>query len=130
MSLFSKFTRLWNTVRFLKPVQFYYRFKYSVWKTNSIPVYDLQHVSANNLKFKPFPGLSVLYKNSTFKFLNIEKEFSEIDWEYPDYGRLWTYNLNYFEFLNQEGMNREEGIRLIKDFEKSSRYLKKENSSP
>ena len=122
MSLFSKFTRLWNTVRFLKPVQFYYRFKYSVWKTNSIPVYDLQHVSANNLKFKPFPGLPVLYKNSTFKFLNIEKEFSEIDWEYPDYGRLWTYNLNYFEFLNQEGMNREEGVRLIKDFEKSSRH--------
>ena len=106
MSLFSKFSRLWNTVRFLKPVQFYYRFKYSVWKTNSIPVYDLRHVSANKLKFIPFPVLSVLYKNSTFKFLNIGKEFSEIDWEYPDYGRLWTYNLNYFEFLNQEGMNR------------------------
>lgn len=30
--------------------------------------------------------------------------------------------LELFEFLNQEGMNREEGIRLIKDFEKSSRY--------
>ena len=49
-----------------------------------------------------------------FQFLNIKHDFDKkIDWDLSKYGKLWTYNLNYFEFLNQS----DSGVYL-KDFEK------------
>ena len=51
--------------------------------------------------------------NNSFEFLNLKKEFSEIDWNYSNNGKLWTYNLNYFDFLNQENISKEEGLNLI-----------------
>tara|TARA_R110000868_G_scaffold3811_5_gene23464 strand:- start:4964 stop:6502 length:1539 start_codon:yes stop_codon:yes gene_type:complete len=54
--------------------------------------------------------------NNSFVFLNLEKSFESIDWNFSKYGKLWTYNLNYFEFLNQRRIPKEEGLGLIKDF--------------
>ncbi|MGK0174656.1 MAG: putative heparinase superfamily protein [Ulvibacter sp.] len=52
-----------------------------------------------------------------FNFLNLNYHFyNKIDWNFADYGKLWTYNLNYFEFLLQENISQEEGLRLIHDF--------------
>lgn len=54
---------------------------------------------------------------SCFTFLNRAHEFpQEIDWDFSDYGKLWTYNLNYFDFLNQQDMEGEEGLRLIREY--------------
>lgn len=69
------------------------------------------------------------YQNSwqegnRFKFLNLEKSFETIDWNYADYGKLWTYNLNYFEFLNQKKIAAESGLLLIEDFIKKKASLK------
>lgn len=56
-----------------------------------------------------------------FKFLNIEHQFaSDIDWEFPAYGRLWTFNLNYFDYLLDENCSEEEAFGLM------SRYLEAE----
>jgi hypothetical protein len=52
----------------------------------------------------------------TFSFLNINHSFNEIDWNYFEYGKLWTYNLNYFDFLQQSNMTKEIGLPLILDF--------------
>jgi hypothetical protein len=44
--------------------------------------------------------------------LNLSKKFQEkIDWNYNEYGKLWTYNLNYFEYLKNK-----EDLWLIYDF--------------
>lgn len=52
-----------------------------------------------------------------FTFLNRSKTFSdEIDWDFTAYGLLWTYNLNYFEFLLHEDIDKEEGYLLIDNF--------------
>jgi hypothetical protein len=57
------------------------------------------------------------YGDGTFVFLNLSHTFSEgIDWNFSSYRKLWTYNLNYFDFLNQKEISKEEGLRLIKDF--------------
>lgn len=53
----------------------------------------------------------------TFRFLQREVTFAApaaIDWNYAAYGKLWTYNLNYFEFL--QGMTVEEGLGLIRSW--------------
>ncbi|WP_345974736.1 alginate lyase family protein [Sulfurimonas sp. HSL3-7] len=51
-----------------------------------------------------------VFLNKSFVFLN------KIDWNFSTYGKLWTYNLTYFEYLNQSKMQQDEGLLLIKDF--------------
>ena len=62
--------------------------------------------------------------NNSFLFLNLEKSFESIDWNFSEYGKLWTYNLTYFEFLNQRRISKEDGLGLIKDFIKKKQDLK------
>ncbi|MEL6357931.1 MAG: alginate lyase family protein, partial [Bacteroidota bacterium] len=63
-----------------------------------------------------------------FRFLHIEHAFSgPIDWNYAAYGKLWTYNLNYFEFLAQEGMTKEHGVDLIHHFIEQEHTIKDGN---
>lgn len=53
----------------------------------------------------------------TFNFLNKSHSFKkEINWNYNNHGKLWTYNLNYFDFLNQNNIVKEDALFLIKDF--------------
>ena len=53
-----------------------------------------------------------------FNFLNLEKSFSEdsLDWSFGDYGMLWTYNLNYFDWLHQPGLSKEQGQKTLSQY--------------
>ena len=66
------------------------------------------------------------YKNyKSFEFLNLKHTFSgQIDWNYSAFGKLWTYNLNYFDFLNQHTISPEIGLGLIEDYIKNDARLK------
>jgi hypothetical protein len=64
-------------------------------------------------------------KDNSFTFLNISHSFSDkINWNFNQFGKLWTYNLNYFDFLNQENISKETGLQLIQDFIKNDALLK------
>ncbi|MFX4279911.1 heparinase II/III domain-containing protein [Aliarcobacter butzleri] len=53
-----------------------------------------------------------IYKDGEFTILNLSKKFdSKLDWNYSEYGKLWTYNLTYFEYLKER-----EDLGLIYDF--------------
>ena len=57
------------------------------------------------------------YNSKTFTFLSKSVKFNkEIDWDYSKNGLLWTYNLNYFDFLNQKVIDVDDCIFLINDF--------------
>ena len=118
----SKIILLFHTLKFLKPIQFYFRtfylvrkkvrlvsrFKYQEHKKSKAKILKLQEGIINHQTYQG---------NFKFNFLNLEKDFEKkIDWNYPKHGKLWTYNLNYFEFLNQKNINKEEGLILIHDF--------------
>ncbi len=65
------------------------------------------------------------WRKNTFTFLNQPVLFSgPIDWNYAANGRLWTYNLNYFDYLNQPTLTPTEGMRLIRDFMDQTARLK------
>ncbi|GAB3962250.1 alginate lyase family protein [Spirosoma harenae] len=56
-------------------------------------------------------------EGNQFTFLQQSVHFStRIDWNYNHFGKLWTYHINYFDFLNQPGMQAETGLNLIHDF--------------
>jgi hypothetical protein len=52
----------------------------------------------------------------TFTFLNEPVHMPLIDWNYAGHGKLWTYNLNYFDFLNQPLLSLNEGLGFIRQF--------------
>ena len=123
-----KIKLLYHTVKYLKPIQVYYRIYYFFKKRiffldtfqKPTPIFKLIKWK-NKLNYP----LTYLHKNKSFTFLNITHQFSDqIDWSYDGYGKLWTYNLNYFDFLNQEGMSKNIGIYLINDYIKNYKILK------
>lgn len=67
-----------------------------------------------------YPGELPVSQNllKTFSFLNVEHTFSgDIDWNLSKYGKLWTYNLNYFDFILQ--LEKDEAYSVILNFLKN-----------
>lgn len=65
----------------------------------------------------PFLHVAPCYHQGTFTFLNLSKSFPGfVDWTFIEYGKLWAYHLNYFDFLNQEEMTADKGLGLIRFF--------------
>lgn len=117
----SKIITLYNTLKHLKPIQLFYRGKQIFRSFFPIrPNWDnIQPVKVSALTFENTFSFNSTYisKNKNFSFLNLSHSFGDrINWNWLGYGRLWTYNLNYFEYLNQKDISKEEGIILIDDF--------------
>ena len=62
---------------------------------------------------------------ASFTFLNRKTEFgNEVDWSFNHFGKLWTYNLNYFDFINQSEISEEASIGLINSYLDNYHLLK------
>ena len=121
MQLLSmKLSRLLHTVRHLKPRQVYYRLYYLLRRRvrgNSLVRYRSDAPqAARRLTLKaPVPRLDSLC-DGVFTFLNTSHRFeSGVEWNFARHGKLWCYNLNYFDFLNQ-GDLAAAGLALIRSF--------------
>jgi len=124
----NKLMRLFHTLRYLKLKQIYYRIYYIVRQKVRKLTHFQYKVKKTPKQYELFFEESIFlgesYKHGTFTFLNITHDFkSQIDWNYLEYGKLWTYNLNYFDFLNQEKIDNEEAINLIYDFIKKMPHI-------
>lgn len=121
----GKIKLLIETLKYIKWSQIYYQVYYRLknkffkFKENTLVPFG-QRIS---FEYSVVPRNSYL-GDFNFKFLNLDYSFSEIDWNFSGHGKLWTYNLNYFEFLLQENLDREEGFSLIKDFISQKDQLK------
>lgn len=56
----------------------------------------------------------ISFEGKSFSFINLKNPF--LGWNYVGNGTLWTYNLNYFDFLNQPGITANEGCKWIDRF--------------
>jgi len=117
----NKLLRLFYTLKYLKYRQFSYRIFYILRKkllSNSGYRYTISIPSTTTpLRLQPSLSSAVSFKGETFTFLNLSHIFDgDIDWNSSEHGKLWTYNLTYFNFLQQEGLSREKGLVLIHDF--------------
>ncbi|MDA9323421.1 heparinase II/III family protein [Flavobacteriaceae bacterium] len=124
---FNKIKLIFHTVKYLRFKQIAYRLINNVRKRFSNKEYNQQLKSnvepiqwSNTIeKFTSYSG------NLEFCFLNIRHKFEgKINWNYDDYGKLWTYNLNYFDFLNQSAIKQSEALILMKDYVERTEELK------
>lgn len=117
---FHQIKRLYHTMKYLKYTQAYHQIKYRLIKPKRV-------VSSWNGSFKQvdlidFPkkqsSLKIIEDTWSFNFLNIEHSFQSksLDWSFQDYGMLWTYNLNYFDWLNQLDISKDKGLETLKHF--------------
>lgn len=120
---------LLRTVYYLKAKQVYYRLWYTIrkkWRE----LYHFRYIFSltsysKGIELLPSITLGVIYKKHTFTFLNLSHSFeNEIDWNFSENGKLWTYNLTYFDYLQQKEMTKETGLLLIRDFIDQSEHIK------
>jgi len=126
-----KILLLFHTVRFLKAKQIYFRFYYLLrtklrqFMNGKYNMNISSYAHTHSLTLAPSISAKRLYKNKKFKFLNLEYTFiKDIDWNYQEHGKLWTYNLNYFDYLLQEDLPKEMGLELINNFIEQSASIK------
>lgn len=106
---------LLRTVKHLKPTQVFHQVKYRVIKPRykALSLGRGVNVNGSVLMTEPITKPRCL-DGDKFTFLNLEHEFA--GWGFNEYGNLWTYNQNYFDWLGQEGMTEEEGCKWIDRF--------------
>ncbi len=118
--MWTKFSLYFHTLRYLKWQQIWYRLWYALRKRlfpTRLP--KVHPPPTGQLNFQPSLTAPnrILQAPRTFSFLNQTHTFdTKIDWNFHHFGKLWTYNLTYFEFLNQENISREQGLAVMHDF--------------
>ena len=128
----GKIFLLLRTVQYLKLKQIFYRLFYAFRSKYRRFVrfkfkYNLYR-KGKPLQFEEMIPSKTSYNANKFTFLNKSVTFSDgIDWDYMDNGKLWAYNINYFDFLNQKEMQKEIGEALIFLFIDQLKELKNAN---
>ena len=127
--LLKKIHILFYTISYLKIRQILYRLYYiarsKLYGRQSIIYYEVQQCVVKSIVLKKGITSVASYKKNEFIFLNLSHSFkNNIDWNYSKYGKLWTYNLTYFDYLQHEEMTLEVGLVLINDFIDQSAYIK------
>lgn len=110
------FSLYYNTLSHLKLKQLYYqvyyRFKNKI-KGRNIQCYPEKIGYALNITEYIVKPDSL--QSNLFTFLNIKREFYG-DWSNEYEVRLWMYNLNYMDYLLQDGMTTDKGASWINSF--------------
>ncbi len=118
----KKLLLILHTLKYLRPIQIRYQLWYRlrrIWRKAIRFKYTLSiQKETYPLQFTPWIEKPVLFSASSFTFLNISQgyEKNKINWNEPAHGKLWSYNLNYFDFLLQPEMGTETGLLLIIQF--------------
>lgn len=96
----GKLSRLWHTVRHLKPVQVYGRIWFRLYR----PRVDLRPAPHRRLVRGAFIATPDSPASMTgpqqFCFLNESGDLAALGWDNPACDKLWRYNLHYFDDLN------------------------------
>lgn len=115
--MLKKLFLLIHTIRFLKPIQLYWRLYL---KINQLFPFSVAIKEPINVR--PFALTQPVFKhaslfNDQFHFLNetgVSKQ--PIDWNNKEQSKLWLYNLHYFDYLNQQQLNDQLALDLMRDW--------------
>ncbi len=114
-----------HTIIHLRPIQIYYRIFYKIrsWFRKIIGFQYPKFIPAQSYPITLKPSIpsnqSYFSTGNRFCFLNQSQVFalSQTHWnDEQTFGKLWAYNLNYFEFLNQENLTQTQGVALIREY--------------
>lgn len=112
--------RLYHTLKHLKFTQVYYQIKYRLVKPKRVSTSWDGAFAQVDIVYFPEKQNSLSFSKGmwSFSFLNLKQSFYQdsVDWSFGEYGMLWKYNLNYFDWLHQPGMSKEQGLKTLSQF--------------
>lgn len=117
----SDLIKYYHTLKYLKMRQLLWRPYYHL--RRKARCFGAKNIAATfpsrpqDLRLLPpiLPGRA--YDGISFSFLNQTLPINgKVDWDFSGFGKLWTYNLNYFDYLSQPDMDMASGLALIRDF--------------
>jgi uncharacterized heparinase superfamily protein len=93
----------WHTLRHLKPIQFYgqLRLRVARARTDARPAPNLRLPSGSKW-VRPAERRPSMIGPHRFRFLNEEHDLADHQWDDPALGKLWRYNLHYFDDLSAQ----------------------------
>lgn len=97
----------------MKLTQMFYQVKNRLVKPAYVALESPNIEVPSGLKAEPISRYTS-WDGNQFSFLNLEHEFA--DWNFTEYGMLWAYNQNYFDWINQDGITKEECCHWIDKF--------------
>jgi uncharacterized heparinase superfamily protein len=112
-----KIQLLYFTLLPLKPIQWLYQFRKIIRGRLGILYQEKPKENAPEPRLFPLTWKKKSLSNEpNFCFLNLKKEMSleQVDWNSNDFGKLWTYNLNYFDFIHR--MDTKEALLWMKNY--------------
>ena len=103
---------LFETIWYLKPGQLIFQ----IWDRLYKPKlkWEIAPKHREDVKIVDVISIPDCYKNGLFSFLNVTDVFR--GWSDTSHGKLWTFNLNYMDWLRQDSINSEEGEKWIDRF--------------
>lgn len=98
-----------RTLIHLRPQQVIYQVRKRIVK----PCYSLLQAPVNDRRGMSVPCIDKpdCWDGESFTFLNLKSGFT--DWNDAERGNLWCYNLNYMDWLGQEGITETDGAYWI-----------------
>lgn len=103
MTTIGHLVRLWNTVKWLKPIQLSTRLRRSVFKPSfrSGPSPSIRGSGGGWVQCERNPTMTGPRR---FLFLNQERTIdTAADWNHSEWPKLWLYNVHYHDDLNADG---------------------------
>ncbi len=118
--LSKRISLYYHTLRYLTFRQIYFQVIHRLKKAflKQLPSEVILSIELQLLNLSPsIPSRKSYLGNHTFVFLNKQKFFIEkIDWNFIGFEKLWIYNLNYFDFLLQDEITKNDSIQLLDEF--------------
>jgi hypothetical protein len=114
----KKLLLIFHTIRHLRPIQIRYQLWYRLrrmWRKVTGFNYPLSvEKQGTPVKLQPWIEKPVSYDDGTYTFLNQQESNPPLGGNIR--GALWSYNLNYMDYLLQPGMEQQTGLQLIENF--------------
>lgn len=120
--MLSKLSTLFHTLIHLKPIQAIYQVKNRLTKVGHLSSFQIPVTENQKFNFFNAPSINIFLKEEPaqvlFNFLNLSRSYPDttVDWNDQSHGKLWNYNLQYLDFLKQDGIALAIKIDLLKDF--------------
>lgn len=130
--MFNKILKYYHTIKYLKPTQIWGRilwlikihFLHSIFVKKINKTKNPGSIGQLSLIKKPVLPVRNNLKNLTFNFINFTYTFEdEIDWNNPEFEKLWLYNLHYQDYLLNDAISDENFLtksQIIQDWIKNN----------
>ncbi|MBA47148.1 MAG: hypothetical protein CL893_03565 [Dehalococcoidia bacterium] len=115
-----KIIRFFQTIRYLKLEQIFFRIYYFFYKglSNSFhPKLETNRVN-KDIFIEPIKKRNSLNEKGNFIFSYEEQNLDTVDWHQDSKELLWQFNLHYFDFLQSDNLrlSHDKKVKLIHDW--------------